>query len=277
MQGADHGTGRRPVWRGWLVNLARAVRFYSRLPVPALPFEAEPHARPDFGTMARAVPAAGLAIGLGPALTLLAALALGLGPWLAAALSVAAMTILTGAFHEDGLADTADGFGGGATPERRLAIMKDSLIGSFGASALALAFALRIAALATLAERVPAGSAAAAVLIAAVLSRTAGLLPLTLLPPARREGASYEVGRPSREALSGAGILAAAIALVLGFLGGLPPLGIGLMLVLSYAVGRALTRLSARLIGGQTGDVAGAVQQAAEILALVGLLVTVER
>jgi adenosylcobinamide-GDP ribazoletransferase len=155
--------------------------------------------------------------------------------------------------------------------------MKDSLIGSFGASALALAFALRIAALATLAERLPAGSAAAAVLIAAALSRTAGLLPLTLLPPARREGASYEVGRPSRDALAGAGILAAAIAVVLGLLGDLPPLGIGLMLVLSYAVGRALTRLSARLIGGQTGDVAGAVQQAAEILALLGLLVAVER
>ena len=114
-------------------------------------------------------------------------------------------------------------------------------------------------------------------LIAAALSHTAGLVPLTLLPPARREGASYEVGLPSRDALAGAGILAATGAVVVGLLGDLPPLGIGLMLVLSYAAGRALTRLSARLIGGQTGDVAGAVQQAAEILALLGLLVTVER
>src|SRR5919107_3544644 len=169
-----------PGWQAWAVDLARAVRFYSRLPVPRLTFEGDPHALPDFRTMTRALPVAGLVIGIVPALVLGVALALRLGPWLSAALSVAAMTLVTGAFHEDGLADTADGFGGGATPERRLAIMKDSLIGSFGGSALVLAFTLRIAALATLAERVPAGSAAAAVLIAAVLSRTAGLLPLTL-------------------------------------------------------------------------------------------------
>jgi adenosylcobinamide-GDP ribazoletransferase len=277
MQDADRRIGRGGAREARLAELARAVRFYSRLPVPALPFEAEPHARPDFRTMAPVVPAAGLAIGLGPAVVLALALALGLGPWLAAALSVAAMTLLTGAFHEDGLADTADGFGGGATPERRLAIMKDSLIGSFGGSALALAFALRIAALATLAERVPPGAAALGVLIVAALSRTAGLMPLTLLPPARREGASHAVGQPDRGGLAAAGLIAAAIALALGLLGGLPPVGIGLMLAASYAAGRALTRLSDRLIGGQTGDIAGAAQQAAEILALVGLLVAVER
>jgi adenosylcobinamide-GDP ribazoletransferase len=265
-----------PAWQAWAVDLARALRFYSRLPVPALPFETDPHALPDFRTMARALPVAGLIIGLVPAAVLAVGLVLRLGPWLSAALSVAAMTLATGAFHEDGLADTADGFGGGATPERRLAIMKDSLIGSFGASALALGFALRIAALATLAERVPAGTAAAAVVVAAILSRTAGLVPLTLLPPARRDGASFAVGQPTREALVLAAATAAALAAAIGTLAGLPPLGTGLMLALSALAGDALTRLSNRLIGGQTGDVAGAVQQVAEVLCLIGLLVAVE-
>lgn len=268
---------RTPIpWRALLVDLAQAVRFYSRLPVPALPFETEPHALPNFETLARILPLAGVVLGLVPALVLLGALALDLGPWLSAALSVAAMTITTGAFHEDGLADTADGFGGGAHPERRLAIMKDSLVGSFGASAIALAFALRIGALATLADRLDPGPAALAVIIAASLSRTAGLMPLTLLPPARQDGASSSVGQPTREAFWWAASFAAGIAILLGLLGALPVPGLLLMIGLSALAGFILTRLSDRLIGGQTGDVAGAVQQLAEILGLIGLLIAVE-
>jgi adenosylcobinamide-GDP ribazoletransferase len=268
---------RAPIpWKALLVDLAQAVRFYSRLRVPALPFETDPYAVPDFQRLARILPLAGLVLGLVPALVLAIALFLDLGPWLAATLSVAAMTIVTGAFHEDGLADTADGFGGGASPERRLAIMRDSLIGSFGASAIALAFALRIAALATLADRLDPMQAALTVVIAASLSRTVGLMPITLLPPARQDGASYAVGRPSREALWWAASFAVGIAVLLGVPGALPVPGLVLMVGLSALAGIALTRLSDRLIGGQTGDVAGAAQQVAEILALVGLLIAVE-
>jgi adenosylcobinamide-GDP ribazoletransferase len=262
---------------GALVELARWLRFYSRLPVPVLSGDADPHALPDFRRMAPVLPVAGLVIGLAPALCLAAALALDLGPWLAAALAVATMSLTTGAFHEDGLADTADGFAGGATPARRLEIMKDSLIGSYGASAIALSLALRIGALATLAERVDIPAAAAALIVAAALSRTAGLIPLTFLPPARLEGASYAVGRPSREAFFSASALAGLVALAVGGLAGLPAPGIALMLALSALAGFALSRLSLRLIGGQTGDVAGAVQQVAEIAAMIGLLITVGR
>src|SRR5919107_5691223 len=188
-----------PGWQAWAVDLARAVRFYSRLPVPRLTFEGDPHALPDFRTMTRALPVAGLVIGIVPALVLGVALALRLGPWLSAALSIATLTLVTGAFHEDGLADTADGFGGGTTPERRLAIMRDPLIGSFGGSALVLAFTLRIAALATLSDRLAPGEAALAVVIVAAVSRTAGLMPLAQLPPARIDGTAYSLGPPSRE------------------------------------------------------------------------------
>ncbi|MCB5176240.1 adenosylcobinamide-GDP ribazoletransferase [Microvirga lenta] len=263
-------------WQGVLADLASCLRFYSRLPVPALPWEQDPHALPDFPRITRLVPLAGLVLGILPAAVLAGALLLDLGPWLAAALSVAAMTVTTGAFHEDGFADTADSFGG-ATRERRLAIMRDSLIGSFGASGLVLVFALRIGALAELVSRVDTAGACTAVLIAAALSRTAGLTPLVLLPPARLDGASHAVGQPTRDTFWRAAALAGVIAVVLGTLSGLDPSGIGLMLILSAASGWALTRLAARHIQGQTGDIAGAAQQVAEIAALIGLLTVVER
>jgi adenosylcobinamide-GDP ribazoletransferase len=259
-----------------LVDVAQSVRFYSRLPVPALPWEPDPHVLPDFQRMARVVPVAGAILGLGPAVILGVGLWLGFGPWLSAALCIAALTLSTGAFHEDGLADTADGFGGGATPERRLEIMKDSLIGSFGASALIVTFLLRVGALATLADRLAPAEAAVVVIVVAAVSRTAGLMPLTLLPPARRDGASYAVGQPSGAGLRFAAVLAVVLAVVLGWASAWPLSGIALMLVLAALVGRVFTDVSARLIGGQTGDVAGAVQQCAEVAAMIGLLIAVE-
>jgi adenosylcobinamide-GDP ribazoletransferase len=268
----DSGTIGPRTPKGAAIDLARCLRFYSRLPVPALPWEANPHALPDFRAMAPLVPFAGFIIALGPALALVLALRLGLGPFVSAALAIAALTASTGAFHEDGLADTADGFGG-ATVERRLAIMKDSLIGSFGGSALALAFLLRIGSLSAVAERLPPAGAAGAILAAAALSRTAGLMPLTLLPPARHDGASAAVGQPTRSGLAAAASLAALVAAALAILNGWPVGALVLMLALPGLVGLGMTRLSARMIHGQTGDVAGAVQQLAEIAAMIGLLI----
>jgi len=175
----------RSVGQGFAADVGAALRFSSRLPVPPLPGEADPHAMPDVQRMARALPVAGAIVGAIGGAVLAGALALGFGPWLSAALAVAALTLATGGFHEDGLADTADGFGGGATPERRLAIMRDSRIGSFGATALVLAFMLRIAALATIAARLDALGAAAALVHAATASRAAELGPLVLLPDCR--------------------------------------------------------------------------------------------
>ncbi|MBL0406359.1 adenosylcobinamide-GDP ribazoletransferase [Microvirga aerilata] len=262
-------------WKAVTVDLAHCVRFYSRLPVPVLPWEQDPHALPSFPRLVRVVPLAGLVIGLLPALALGGALLLDLGPWLAAILSVAAMTLTTGALHEDALADTADSFGG-STREKRLEIMRDSRIGSFGASALFLSLALRIGALAALASRIDGGAVMAAVLIAASVSRTAGLMPLAFLAPARRDGLSQAVGQPSRETFWLAAGLAGGIAVVLGALAGLPPLGIALMLALSALSGLAFIRFADRHLGGQTGDVAGAAQQVAEIAALIGLLTALQ-
>lgn len=259
-------------WQIALCNLAAALRFYSRLPVPRLPWETDPHAAPAIDGMVRTVPVAGLIIALLPALVLAGALSLDLEPWLSATLSVAVMTLITGAFHEDGLADMADSYGG-ATLERRLDIMKDSRLGSFGASALVLGFFLRIGALATLAARLDTVSVCLAIVAAASLSRTFGLTPLVFLPPARLDGASHAVGRPSREAYWFAVILAAGLTALLGWFGGLTHSGVALMLVGSGLAGVTATRISARHLKGQTGDVAGAAQQVAEIACLLGLLI----
>jgi adenosylcobinamide-GDP ribazoletransferase len=261
--------------RPMLTDLARAVRFYSRLPVPLLPGEPDAHGPPDFPGMVRVLPLVGAVIGLVPALVLLAALPLGFGPLLSAALAVAALALATGAFHEDGLADTADGFGGGATRERKLVIMKDSRIGSFGGAALSLSLILRVAAVAALADRLEPGAAAAAVIVAAILSRTAALTLLVVLPPARVEGSSYAVGRVTPRAFLTGCVLASALTLALGLPSGLPFSGLLLATVLPIAATLLLARLSARMIGGQTGDVAGAAQQAGEVAALLGLLIAV--
>nr|WP_244610487.1 adenosylcobinamide-GDP ribazoletransferase [Microvirga pakistanensis] len=262
-------------WRAAAVDLAQALRFYSRLPVPVLPFEDNAHALPDFPRLARVLPLAGLLLGALPALALAGAHLLALGPWLSAILAVATATVITGAFHEDGLADTADSFGG-STRERRLEIMRDSRIGSFGASALVLALLLRIAALANVTAVAGWTAGILALLIAASLSRTAGLMLLVFLPPARVDGAAYAVGQPSRESFWLAAGLAALIAVFLGLAGRFPPSGIALMIILSGFVGWGFVRLAAAHLGGQTGDVAGATQQVAEIAAMIGLLTTLQ-
>jgi adenosylcobinamide-GDP ribazoletransferase len=261
----------RSARQAFAIDLAHCIRFYSRLPVPALPWEQDAHALPSFPRLVRIIPVAGLVIGLLPAAVLGFALLLDLGPWLAATLSATAMVLTTGALHEDGLGDTADSFGG-ATIEKRLEVMRDSRIGSFGASALFLSLSLRIGALAMIVARSDAAVAMATVLIVASLSRTAGLMPLAFLPPARRDGMAQAVGQPSRETFWIAVAIAGTIAVVLGALAGLPPAGIALMLVLSGLSGIALTRFAERHLGGQTGDIAGAAQQVAEVVALIGLL-----
>ncbi|MFE1600106.1 adenosylcobinamide-GDP ribazoletransferase [Methylobacterium sp. ID0610] len=265
------GTGLWPP----LLDLAACLRFYSRLPVPALPGEAGDHAPPDFRIVPRMLPIAGLLIALPGMVAFLGALGLGLGPYLAATLAALTATLVTGALHEDGLADVADGFGGGADAARRLAIMRDSRIGAYGAAALILAYALRIGALATLADRI--GWRAALVLpLAAALSRTAALWPMIALAPARPDGAAQAVGRPTSGTHAIAWSLCFAIAL-LAWLLGLPWIGLVLAGLLAVLSAWTMSRMAERLIGGQTGDVIGACQQIAEIAILLAILIAVPR
>ena len=177
--------------------------------------------------------------------------AAGLSQPLAAIWALAVIALVTGALHEDGLADTLDGFGGGRTAERKLAIMRDSRIGSFGALGLVFSAALRIVPLASTAHP------CWAILLVNVLARGAMLVPLILLRPARTDGlaASLQTGA-RRYAL--AGVVIAAVA-------ALWAPGAGLAIA---AVGLLMSMLSYRQIGGYTGDSLGAVEQIAECAAL---------
>jgi adenosylcobinamide-GDP ribazoletransferase len=257
----------------FVTDLFHCLRFYSRLPLPEFHEDADAHAMFDFCRAAYVVPIAGAVIGLCGALVLLAAALVGLPPLVAALLSLATLVVATGAFHEDGLADCADSFGGTSRAEK-LAILKDSRIGTFGASALVLGFALRAAALAALMER-DSFAAAIVVVAAAALSRGLGLMPLALLEPARADGAGSAAGKPIGTPLALAGALAVLFGfapLVAGF--GLARLAAAILAATAAAY--AVTRVARHTLGGQTGDVAGTAQQLAEI-AYLCVLVAIPR
>ena len=256
-----------------LSDLLFCLRFYSRLPLPVFRFEAAPHSMGDFGRAVRLAPLAGLLIALPAGLLLAGASAL-LPPELAAVLALAALAATTGAFHEDGLADVADGFGGGRSIERKLEIMRDSRIGAYGGVALCLSLLARWAALTAL-LRLGTAPALTALLAAAALSRWLGLLPIALLPPARKDGAAHAAGGPQPGAMALGGVLAIALGLAPWWLAGGSE---GLCLVavgLACAAALGVVYVAHRQIGGQTGDVAGAAQQVAEIAFLIALCIRV--
>jgi len=269
--GAPHEDAHNPPsWPGWLIATAICIRFYSRLPVPRLRGEGDLHGLPDFRIVPRALPFAAVVIALPAALVLLGAGLAGIGATLAAGLAVTVFALTTGAFHEDGLADSADGLFGGFTPERRLEIMKDSRVGSYGAIALVMSLLLRVAALASILEAAGAGAAAMAVLAAAPWSRAEGLRLLATEPQARSLGAAAAVGQPTRATARLALVLSAVLAIAAALAVGLPLAGLALGLLLANLMASSLARLSRRLIGGQTGDILGAAQQLAEIAIYLG-------
>jgi len=259
-----------PVWPGWLAATAICVRFYSRLPVPRMPGEGDIHALPDFRLVPRAVPLAALIIGLPAALVVLGAGLAGVSPPLAATLAITALVLTTGGLHEDGLADSADGLFGGQTPERRLEIMKDSRIGSYGALALGLSLLLRVTALAAILTAAGPWGVMGVVLIAAMWSRFAGIVMMARVPPARATGASAVVGQPSEGTLWWAAALLIVGAPAIAATVSLGMTGIAYGSLLAAIAGTSFNRLVRRLIGGQTGDIIGASQQIAEIAVYLG-------
>jgi adenosylcobinamide-GDP ribazoletransferase len=262
----------RPLVNDMPASFVQALRFWSRLPVPAFDFEADPHGRPDMEHLAPVTPLAGALLGVIAALVLLLASLLGLPATPAAIFAIAALVVITGALHEDGLADLADGFCGGGTAARKLEIMRDSRIGSYGATALVLALAARVSLLAGLMTATGGALRAGLVLIAATaVSRIAGLLPLVLLSPARSDGAGVAAGRLSLEAWRLGAIPALVAGAALSWLGTGHVVAI-LAPVLAFAAAYGVSRLAERQIGGQTGDVCGTAVIVAEIAFLVGAL-----
>ncbi|SOB99278.1 cobalamin-5'-phosphate synthase [Rhodobacter sp. JA431] len=242
---------------GWLRARATeallAVVLLTRLPAPRLPDPA-----PRLGEAAWAFPLAGLVLGVLASAVLALALAFGVPPSVAAGLALGAQVMMTGALHEDGLADCADGFWGGFTRERRLEIMRDSRIGTYGVAALVFSLGLRWQALAFLAGFSPI-VASAALIGLAMSTRVTSVALMATMPTARDNGMGHRATGVTPVVLAGAMALGIAGPLLLG----LPLFAIVLAETLAAL---AVARLAMQRLGGQTGDVLGAAQQCAEIL-----------
>ncbi|MEL7261304.1 MAG: adenosylcobinamide-GDP ribazoletransferase [Pseudomonadota bacterium] len=234
----------------WLWDVPVACVLLTRVPLPALPDRAFAHS-------ARAVwayPLVGLLLGGAVAALSVVLEALGLPAAVVAGLVLSALVLLTGAMHEDGLADTADGLWGGQDPARRLDIMKDSRIGTYGVLALVLAMGLRWLGYTDIAW--------AQLIAALVLSRAAMPALMASLPHARADGLSKSVGRPGRGPVAGAIALALALAVML-----VGPVGLVAAGGVALAAG-GMAALARAKIGGQTGDILGATQVVCELVVL---------
>ena len=241
---------------GLSTELKTGLAFLTRLPV-----RGPSPAGEDLVRSGWTFPVIGAFIGAFGAFVYWLALAFGLPPFVGATLAVAATVLLTGALHEDGLADTADGFGADASRERTLDIMRDSQIGTYGAIAIALSLLLRAGAIGGIAD---AALVAAALIAAHAGARAAMLVFMRIVPGARSDGLSADAGTPPQNsALIAAGIAAILLLLCLGFGATLAAL------LLLAGAGLAAAWLSVKEIGGQTGDVLGAFEQVSEILILL--------
>jgi adenosylcobinamide-GDP ribazoletransferase len=245
--------------RDWWDDLRTSAGFLTRLPIPL------PDTGGSLAQASRTFPLVGALIGAVAALVYAIAVNLGLTAWLSAGLALAASLILTGALHEDGLADLADGLGARGDATARLAAMRDSHIGTFGVLALILDIVLNIVAIGALA--LP-GDVAAALIAAHAGSRA--LLPWVMhrFAPARSDGLAVAAGRPSQTtAFFSLGLGVLVLLLCAG-----PARAIAAAIAACLAL--LLAPLSRRLIGGITGDVLGAIETIARLAILLALVAT---
>lgn len=267
-------------WRHEPRLLLTAWVFFTRVPLPAALSTWVGYSPEMLRGSARYFPLVGMAVGAVAAATYLA------GAWLftpavAVVLSMIATIIMTGAFHEDGLADSCDGCGGGYTRERVLEIMQDSRVGAFGAIGIMLMLLLKYATLNSLADTGEAGLVAWVLTIGHTVSRTASVGLMRFLDYVRVD--TGPKAKPLADGISGgAFVVALAItALPFAFVAWLFENG-WLLALGTLPVGLAALAAGAyfrRRIGGYTGDCLGAAQQVAEAtfyLFAVGLLLGFE-
>lgn len=239
-----------------------AVRFFTRLPVPAW----VGHSSEALNHSARYFPAVGLLVGGIGALVYLAAALLWPQP-VAVLLSMAATIYATGAFHEDGLADTVDGLGGGWEKLRILEIMKDSRVGSYGVVAMVLALLGKF----TLLSSLDAALLPFALIAGHAISRFCATLLLATMEYVREDALAKS--KPLATRLSPGALLVAMLFALCGLIG--LPLQNALVACLLAALATFwLASKFRRWLGGYTGDCLGAVQQVSEIAFYLGLLVS---
>jgi adenosylcobinamide-GDP ribazoletransferase len=244
--------------KDWIDDLRLATALLTRVPMP-YPDGAKPA---DLARAQRAFPLVGALIGAVVGLVDLSLLAMGIPPLAASALALGAGAALTGALHEDGLADLGDGFGGGRDRTAKLSIMRDSRLGTYGAIILLVSFSAKLSALASL----PAATIVPGLMVAHSLGRAAIPVLAANMPFARDDGLGASAGRPEAATVIAAVIVAVVIAfLCLSAKEALAAIAI------TVAGAGAIAVLAWRQIGGVTGDVFGAAEQVAETAVLVML------
>ncbi len=267
--------------RAWWQDIGNALRFLTRLPLPRAPAPAEPdfldeaadldvaedeeRAAPEMRPLGRAVrafPLVGALLGIAAGFAFAIATAIGLPDLVAGVVAVAVLALMTGALHEDGLADMADGFGGGQTAEKKLAIMRDSRIGAYGVIALVAVLAAKVGALADLDDI---GVVMSGLICAAAASRATMPAMMRWLPAARQDGLGVGAGRPDAAHVWTGIAIAVLLAVLLLTWSGLVALIIGAL------AAAAVGLLARRQIGGHTGDVLGGTQQICELVFLLAL------
>jgi adenosylcobinamide-GDP ribazoletransferase len=245
-------------FKDWGCDVRLAIGLLTRLPV----------SQPDgelprgLARAQRAFPLVGAVIGLFVGLVDRIMLGLGIPALAAAALALGAGAALTGAMHEDGLADVGDGFGGGRDRAAKLAIMRDSRLGTYGVLVLLVSFAAKLSALASL----PLAAIMPGLVVAHTLARAAIPVLAANMPFARDDGLGPSAGRPETASVVTAVILAVVIAWLC-----LPAKTALLAIAVTIAGAAAMAVLAWRQIGGVTGDVFGAAEQVAETAVLLML------
>jgi adenosylcobinamide-GDP ribazoletransferase len=250
-------TASRPGWHPgqWWREIRLAIGFFTRLPFKSPPGQA--------AEAARAFPIAGAVIGLVGSLIYLLAMEIGLSGLLAALLAVAATVIVGGALHEDGLADFADMLGVRGDRERKLTVMRDSRIGSYGVLALGFSTAIKVSALVGLGDPL---LAAGALITTHAMGRATLPIIMRSLPLARANGLAVDAGKPSAAATyQGLGIALLISAFACG------PGAALVSLVVAIVAAFLVSEVARRHIHGYTGDVLGAAQEMAQLAIFINL------
>ncbi len=245
--------------RSWGGDILLAMAFLTRLPVPVN----EAAGKRPLADVAWAFPVVGMFVGTLAGLALAVGFQFGQHPLVCGLLAIATSVLVSGGLHEDGLADVADGFGSAQKVSDKLRIMHDSRIGSYGVLALVFSIALRTGALAGMTTPT---TAVLALITAGALSRSLVVAVMSQMDMARSDGLGASAGKPTSEStLVALGLAATTTFLLLGAEG-------WVILAVALASATFMGFLAKRQIGGQTGDVLGAVQQVTEAAVLLSVV-----
>jgi adenosylcobinamide-GDP ribazoletransferase len=246
--------------RDLIRDIAAATILLTRLP---LRWERFSGSAPDLNLAIWAFPVVGAGVGLGGGIVYSVADGFGLPGLVAAALAVCVMVVLTGAMHEDGLADVADGFGGGLGVAAKLEIMRDSRVGAYGVIGIVMALVLRVGGLSVL----DVSDAIVMLVVAGMVSRLGMTLVMRFMEPARNDGLAHDSGKPTQNRVLAGAAVTNVVSLVL-----LEAEVLVFTLIVAAVTCLAAAAFARRQINGFTGDVLGAIQQVTEIAVMLVLV-----